>query len=271
MSEMPVQVGATVRGFLIVAFVVGAIYAILTLMQSVQLDYLATPTPICVEEIEAVTAIFLVSVIVMQPAEDALSRSKSSLSRLMRLKVKVPVAVRIVALALFVGGTFAFAFWSIADVLGGYNGYGYSFATHPILQLIHNSTIGLVPYIGREDKGTQASFYFSLAIIGLVTFTLNRGIGAALKDTITLYAAPCLVAFELALWNYAPEDMTWHVTDYLWMGGTNDGGYRALDTGGAFLVSNWLVLAVALLLVASRLPWMSLPSRDVWRRYRANP
>ena len=65
--------------------------------------------------------------------------------------------------------------------------------------------------------------------------------------------------------------MTWHVTDYLWMGGTADGGYRALDTGGDYLVSNWLLLCVVLLLVASRIPWMSLPSRVIWRSKRAKP
>lgn len=265
---MGVQVKATAGDVLVVTFFVGAIFWVLTLVQQIPLDALATPTPISMTEMEAVVGIFLVWVLVMQPAKDALEKRRSSISRLVRLKVELPRAVRVAALVVFVGGSFAFAFWSVADVLGGYNGYGYSFSTYPILQEIHNSTVGLVPYIGSRDKGTQASFYFSLAILGLVTFRLNRGIWAAFKDTLTLYAAPCLVAFELALWNYAPEDMTWHVTDYLWMGGTNDGGYRALDVGGAYIVSNWLVLCVALLLVASRIPWLALPSRIIWRRNR---
>ena len=111
-------------------------------------------------------------------------------------------------------------------------------------------------YRGRAVKRSDAGNYVARPIIGLVILMLNRGIGAALKDAMTLYAAPCLVAFELALWQYAPKDMTWHVTDYLWMGGTNDGGYRALDVAGAYLVSNWLVVCVALLLVASRIPWI---------------
>jgi hypothetical protein len=94
---------------------------------------------------------------------------------------------------------------------------------------------------------------------------LDRGIGGALKGALTLFVAPCLVVFELALWNFASNDMTWHVTDFLWMGGVADGGYRSLDTGGAYLFSNWLVLCVALYLVALRIPSMSLLSSKIWR------
>ena len=205
---------------------------------------------------------------VMKPARDALGRNRSRLANLLREKIRLPVSVRAFALVILVFGCFGFAFWSIADVLGGYNGYGYSFSQYPILHTIHNSTLGLVPYIGARDKGTQASFYFGLAGIGLVVLRLNKGLAVSVKDAVTLFVAPCVVAFELALWYYAPEDMTWHVTDYLWMGGTNDGGYRALDYGGSFIFSNWLVLAVAILLVASRLPMLSSLSKRAWRRGR---
>lgn len=268
---MGARVNASVGGVLIVAFVVASLLGIFLLAQAQPLDPLATPTPICMKEIVVVVAIFLVLVSAMQPIRDSLDRSRSSISRFLRLRVEPPRAIRAVAVVLFVGGSFAFAFWATADVLGGYNGYGYSFDMHPILPEIYNSTIGLIPYINSRDKGTQASFYLSLAILGLIALRLNRGVGAALKDAITLFAAPCIVIFELELWIYAPEDMTWHVTDYLWMGGTPDGGYRALDTGGAFLFSNWLVLCVALLLVASRIPGLSLPSRKLWRRGEAPP
>jgi hypothetical protein len=109
---------------------------------------------------------------------------------------------------------------------------------------------------------------------------MDRGLGTALKDTMTLFAAPIVVVFELGVWYFAPEDMTWHVTDYLWIGGVNDGGWRFNDFGssygssygnvvsGDFLVSNFLVLFVALVLVASRMPSLSLPSKDLWRRVR---
>ena len=204
-ERMGAQTNASVGGVLIVAFVVGSIFAIFFLMQTVELDSLATPTSICWEEIEATVAIFLVAVAVMQPAKDAFDRSRSTVSRLLRMKVELPRPIRAVALVALICGSFGFAFWATADVLGGYNGYGYSFATHPILQLIHNSTIGLVPYIGTRDKGTQASFYLSLAVIGLVALRLKRGVGAALKDSLTLFAAPCLVIFGSSKSGYTPQ------------------------------------------------------------------
>ena len=60
--------------------------------------------------------------------------------------------------------------------------------------------------------------------------------------------------------------MTWHVTDYLWMGGVADGGYRSYDTGAPYVFSNWLVLFVSIFLVASPIPWLSLPSRVLWEK-----
>lgn len=265
-ERLGAQVEATAGGSLAVAFVLGSIIVILVLARSQPLDSLATPTRVCKEEIEAVTATFLAFMVVMQPAGDALAKSRSPILSLLRFRVEVPTPVRVVALAAFFVGFFAFAFWATVDVLGGDNGFGYSFFVHPILSLIYDNTVGLVPYLSSLDKGTQASFYLCLATSGVVILMLDRGIGEALKDAITLFAAPCLVVFELALWNYASNDMTWHVTDFLWMGGVADGGYRGLDTGGAYLFSNWLVLCVALYLVASRIPWMSLPSRRIWWR-----
>ena len=287
---MGAPVKVTAGGVLVVAFVAGAVIEIFGLLVAVPLDSLAKPTPLCEVEIAVLSALFLVYVAVMRPARDALDRSKSSASRLMRLKVEVPRPVRVLALALFVFGSFVFAFWASADVLGGYSGYNYSFSWYPILRLIYDNTIGLIPYISSLDKGTQASFYMGLATLGLVLFRLNRGIGAALRDAVSLFLAPCLVIFELALWSQAPEDMTWHVTDFLWIGGIADGGFRQRDfvrlpfvnyppvpgghfvgsyISGAYVFSNWIVLAVALLLVASRVPWLSLPSSVLWRRKRA--
>jgi hypothetical protein len=267
-ERLGAQTKATAGGSLVAAFVLGSILVILVLARSQPLDSLARPTPVCKEEIEAVTAIFLAFVVVMQPAEDALARSRSPILSLLRFKVEPPTPVRVVALAAFFVGFFAFAFWATTDVLGGDNGFSYSFFVHPILSLVYDDTVGSVPYLSSLDKGTQASLYLCLAMSGVVILTLDRGIGGALKDALTLFAAPCLVVFELALWNYASNDMTWHVTDFLWMGGVADGGHRGLDTGGAYLFSNWLVLCVALYLVASRIPWMSLPSRKIWWRDR---
>jgi hypothetical protein len=259
------EIKATVSGSLVAAFVLGLSLAVVALALSQPLDSLAMPTPVCKEEIEAVTAVFLAFVAVMQPAEDFVERSRSPILRLLRLRVEVPTPFLALALAAFFVGFFAFAFWATADVLGGDYGFGYSFLAHPVLSMIYSDTVGLVPYLSSLDKGTQASFYLCLATSGVVILMLDRGIGGALKGALTLFVAPCLVVFELALWNFASNDMTWHVTDFLWMGGVADGGYRSLDTGGAYLFSNWLVLCVALYLVALRIPSMSLLSSKIWR------
>ena len=259
----------TPRDDLVATFLWAAIFWTLTISESQQRDPIAAPTPVSI--VETVAVVFLEWVIMKEPLKEALDRSNSSTSRLLRQKIEFSWATRGAALVVFFGGSFGFAFWAAADVLGGPKGYGYSFKTHPILLLIYDHSTGLVPFLTSLDKGTQASFYFGLGMLGLVIFSLNRGIGTALKNTLTFYIAPCLVVFEIALWNNAPEDMTWHVTDYLWMGGTADGGFRALDAGGAFLFNNWLVLCVALFLVASRVPWTSLPSRIIWRRRVTEP
>jgi hypothetical protein len=86
---------------------------------------------------------------------------------------------------------------------------------------------------------------------------VNRGLGAATKDSITLFAAPALIIFEFGLWYFAPEDMTWHVTSFLWIGGVNDYGYRVLSLAAGvtyYPINNWLVLFVALFFLASRVP-----------------
>ena len=268
------------RGSLLVAaFFEGAVLSILALAVLVPLDIIAAPTLLCEGEIAVVAAIFLIYLLVRRQAEDALDKSNSSILRLLRSKVDVPTPLRAVALVLFVFGSFGFAFWAIADVVGGYNGYNFVFFFYPIFHSIYGYTIGLIPYVTTLDKGTQACLFIGLAMLGIVLFRLDRGIGAAFKDAVTLFFAPCLVVFELALWSRAPEDMSWHVTDFLWIGGTPDGGIRQRDfvllpfhnypavpgghfvgayASGPYVFSNWLVLTVALVLVASRIPWMSL-------------
>lgn len=275
------------RGLLVVWFLVGALASVVILSVSVPLDSLATPTPLFITEMAVGTGLFLGVVAVMQPARRALERSGSPVVRAMRRKVVVGRPASAVAALMLAGGTFAFAFWALADVLGGYQGYNYAFARYLVLAKVYDGTVGLVPYIGSLDKGSQASIFMGLAILGLVALRLRSGLGAALKDAATLFVAPLLVVFELALWSQAPEDMTWHVTDFLWLGGLADGGYRARDfvrvpfvnyppvagghyvgtyVGGEYLFSNWFVLFVALVLVASRLPGLSFPSSRLWPR-----
>lgn len=275
----------SVSALLVVWFLVGALASVLLLSLSVPLDSLATPTPLTLTEIAVGAGLFLGVVAVMRPARTAFERSDSRVCRAMRKKITMGRPARAVAALLLAGGTFAFVFWALADVLGGYQGYNYAFARYTVLARIYNGSVGLVPYVGGLDKGSQATIFLGLAMLGLVALRLRSGVGAALKDAATLFAAPLLVVFELALWSQAPEDMTWHVTDFLWLGGLADGGYRARDfvrvpfvnyppvagghyvgtyVGGEYLFSNWIVLFVALALVASRLPGLSFPSSHLW-------
>lgn len=228
----------------------------------------AAPTLVCILEIKVAALAFFVSVLMMEPAKGMLVRRPSSAANAMRRSVRLPGPALVAAVVLVSLGLFVFAFWSIADVLGGYNGYGYAFAHYPTLGRVYAEFVARIPYVGSLDKGAQASIFFGLACLGVFMIRSEKGKWTALNDVLTLFAAPILVVFELALWYSAPQDMSWHVTDYLWLGGVADGGWRMLDVGGAYLFSNWLVLSIALFAVAYRIPWISLPSRVIWRKKR---
>ena len=250
------QVKGDVAGAYALSFFVGSVFASLFLMTSVPLDSLATPTQLCQTELMLVALFFLASFAMAEPAKAALEHRASWVRRLLQLSLRLPAVVRAAAILLVVWGSFAYAFWTIGCVLGGYNGYTYAFRAYPFLALIYNHSIGLVPYLSARDKGTQASFYFALAIVGFTALRANKGIGQAVKEAITLFAAPAVILYELGLWYSAPEDMTWHVTDFLYMGGVADGGWRSFDNGNPYWISNWLVLFVCLCLIASRIPWI---------------
>jgi len=227
---------------------------------------LAAPSALSLTEVEVFALVFLLSVTIIDPLKNFLGRHLSSVYGLLQAKIELPVATRALALVMLGIGSFVFAFWSIADLLGGYSGYNYSFSAHPFLAMIYN-IVGL-RYIRTLEVGLQASVFLLLALAGLTMLRLNRGIGTALKDSFTLFAAPCVITFELALWYFATDDMSWHATIFLSQGGVADLGWRVAGGGGEYLVSNWLVLSVALFLVASRIPWLGLPSRFFWYRGR---
>lgn len=258
-----IQVNAKTGAFALV-FLAGSVAVSLFLIVNVPLDTLATPTQVTQDEFIGVAAFFLVSVSLAEPAKAFFDRRMAPLSRLLQSQAKVPAPIRVVALLVVAWGAFAFFFWAIACCLGGYNGYNYAFSAYPFLPLIYNHTIGLVPYLSQRDKGTQASFWLGVGALGLIVFRANRGIGTAVKDTLTLFVAPAIILYELGLWYSAPEDMTWHVTDYLYYGGVADNGWRSFDHGAylpytpslPFIVSNWFVLFVCLFMVAYRIPWI---------------
>lgn len=258
------QTKALVGGLSVAGFVLVSFACLLALNWSQPPQGLAVPTPLCVAEVKALALIFLAGVTVLEPARQAIRTRGGGLHTVAEARAQLPPPAKVAALAAFAFATFVFAFWSVADVLGGYNGYGYSFAEHPVLADIYDALISKIPYVSAWDKGSQASFFFTIACLALVALRIDRGLWAALKDTVTLFAAPALVLFEFGVWHFAPNDMTWHVTDYLWIGGTNDKGYRANDLVDSYVFSNWLVLFVSVLLVASRLPLLSKPSKVLW-------
>lgn len=226
---------------------------------------LATPTFTFVKEAQASLLIVASLAIVAAPLTAVVRQRLGRVSATLKRPLHLSKFVRGPAAMAFALGIFVFAFWAVADVLGGYNGYNSSFVAHPYLQKVLFAS-GLV-YLRPLDAGTQASISIAMAIAGLVVLRSGRGLGQAIKDSFTLFAAPVAAIFELALWYFAPDDMTWHAIDALWVGGTNDMGWRALDVaGGAFIFSNWLVLMVAILLIASRLPFLGVPSQLLYRR-----
>ena len=224
---------------------------------------IAAPTRVFWEELELVVAVFLALVILSHPIADVFTNRSPSLSRFLDREVRLPLAARLACFIGLVLAFFLYSFWSLADLLGGYNGYQYSISTHPFLRLIYN-TIGLRAFESWR-VGDQAFLFFLIAASCFFALRINRGLGVALKDSITLFAAPVLIVFELGLWYFAPGDMTWHVTTFLWIGGANDLGVRSTLDAGTYLVSNWFVLLVSFLLLATRIPVIGMPSRMIWR------
>ncbi len=232
---------------------------------------LAAPTPDAWLEVKIALLIFLAGVLLIDPIKKLSQRYTKSVTWFFGLRIKVPFAIRLPLVVVAIFGFFVFGFWMAADVLGGLNGYGVSFDTHPILPKIYNALdfnalgnfIKTFYHAPTGFEGAEAIFFFSIAMLCTLLIQLDRGIGSALKDTLTLVIAPILIVFELAVWNYATQDMSWHVATFLYIGGSNDHGYR-IYSSGQYLLSNWFVFAIAILLVASRLPGLSWSSKFIW-------
>jgi len=235
------------------AFLVASLVAILALTAVVPLDSLAAPNTFIGGELGLAAIAFLVIMAVSGRVRR--SSWRASLFGFLDRRIRLPMVARVAALLLALVCGFVFAFFATIDVLGGYNGPYSSLEASPALRTVYN-LLGL-SYSKSWNVGATAFFFFGLAMLGLVALLANRGLGAAIRDTVTLFAAPALIIFELGLWYFAPEDMTWHATSFLWMGGVNDHGYRALSLAAGvtyYPMNNWLVLFVALLFLASRVP-----------------
>ncbi len=155
-----------------------------------------------------------------------------------------------------------FAFWAYLDVTGGYNG-GYQLDKHKWLSAIYYG-IHMNQFPLPPDK--EGPPFFLLAISMMFVFRISKGTWSAFKDAVAFYGAPIIVACELALWYYAVEDMSWHVTSWLWVGGYNDGGWQHLAS--QYVFSNWLVLFSCSLVIFSRLPLLSRVSNIIWSKVR---
>jgi len=161
--------------------------------------------------------------------------------------------IKTLAVAMVACGLSIFVFWVMVDYLGGVNGPGYTYSNYPILDTIHNwfSPLG----IQAGEMGKIGFPAFVVAVAGFGILRLKNGLTRALRETIAYFAAPILVAFELALWYFIPADMYWKVTGFTpWSIGqyisnsqfaADFGTYDFIWGGYIYLLSNWSVLVLS--------------------------
>jgi hypothetical protein len=178
---------------------------------------------------------------------------------------------RALAMLGLVGGFLLFAFWVVIDLLGGYGGPG-------SVRLYNDLGLNNLPL--WDKQGVIGFLAFIVSVLGFMTLRAGRGIGQAVREGVSFFAAPILFVFELALWYNIPLDMYWHVTTFAsWSLGVYltdtqfaymmQSGYDFVWAGNVFLVSNWLVLLVSFLLILISVLHYLNPRRDkVVRRRR---
>ena len=190
---------------------------------------------------------------------------------LLRRKVQLAGPIKALAALSMVVGFLLFAFWVMIDLMGGYNGPG-SVAIYKDLGLNH---------IALWDKqGVIGFLSLCFAVLGFTVLRARQGIGVAIRDGVSFFAAPILLVFELALWSDVPLDMYWHVTTFAsWSLGRYvtaeefafmmNSGYDFVWAGNVYLLSNWLVLIVSFLLILISVFYRFNPKRTrVIRRRR---
>jgi hypothetical protein len=171
-------------------------------------------------------------------------------------KVYLPRPAKALALLAVVIGSLLFVFWVMIDLLGGYAGPSYAISTHPAITTILDA-IGFGRLSIWDRQGVMGFLSFGVALLGFMALRADHGIGTAVRQGIAFFAAPILVAFELALWYVAPLDMYWHVTTFAsWTLGRylTAAEFSSLMNsslifswaGNVYLVSNWLVLFAAI-------------------------
>ena len=172
---------------------------------------------------------------------------------LLRHEVRLTRPVMVLAVLALVLGLLLFAFWAMVDLLGGYGGPGYTWSTYPFIAAIYNRVEFLH---GTDMMGMEGFSSFCIAVLGFVTLRTRHGIGTAVKDGVTLFAAPIIMVFELALWYCSPAVMYWKVTGFTpWSLGSYltaqqfqivmNSPYVFSWGGNVYLLSNWLALIVS--------------------------
>src|SRR3984885_3828832 len=150
-----------IRGSIAVAFLLSFAWSDLTLAKLKPPVGLAKPTVVFWTELEVCLAFFLAFAILWYPLKRTLVGSH--IHRAMAWTSELPMSVRAATLVFTTICLVIFGFWTIADLLGGYNGYQYSFATHPMLSVVYNA-LDLRAF-GSWDVGDEASLFFALALL----------------------------------------------------------------------------------------------------------
>ncbi len=183
---------------------------------------------------------------------------------ILRRPIRLPLAARALLLCFTLICASVFALFATMNVAGSYSGPMSSLATYPALGTLYNA-LGL-SFLSFWTVGTNAFVFFCLALLGLTVLLSGRGVWPAFSDALAYFAAPALIAFELGLLSFAPEDMTWHATKFLWIGGIDDHGYRSLSLAAGvtwYPINNWLVLFASLFILAARVPALWRPDSQL--------
>jgi len=95
--------------------------------------------------------------------------------------------------------------------------------------------------------GWNATIALSLAILCMIVYRLEQGLLTAVWKSVTMFAAPAVLAFEIGLLLFGPYTMPLQATNYL------------IGTTFAIIFTNWF-----LLVVSSGLFALGLASRRHW-------
>lgn len=88
--------------------------------------------------------------------------------------------------------------------------------------------------------GVAGFLSFFAGTVATVGYRIEEGLGKSLTDAIVFVSAPFLIVFELSIWYFFPLQMSWFATTFA----------KPFEFYGVYLVSNWLVLAASVTILA---------------------